>query len=98
MEPKLIRIAGGVIEVWPTDCVTVTRQPDGTTSHGPVQHRSASIRVHLDSEDGFFAFGLSVDQAALLAAAVPLACPDAAYPMRPDVSAAQYAPCASTGT
>lgn len=97
MESKLIRIAGGVIEVWPTDCVTVTRQPDGTTSYGPVRHRSASIRVHLDSEDGFFAFDLSVDQAALLAAAVPLACPDA-YPKRPDVSAAQYAPCASAGT
>lgn len=98
MQPETIRISGGVIKVLPADYVTVTREPDGTTSYGPVQHRSASIRVHLDSEDGFFAFDLSVDEAALLAAAVPRACPDAVYPRRPDVSASQYAPVASLGT
>jgi hypothetical protein len=77
MQPERVRISGGVIEIHPTDHVTVTRQPDGTTSYSQPQHRSANIRVHLDSEDGFFAFDLSAGQAALLAAAVPRVCPDA---------------------
>lgn len=77
MQPERIRIADGVIEVHPSDYVTVTRQPDGGTSYSQPQHIAANIRVYLDGEDGFFAFTLSPTEAVLLAMAVPRACPDA---------------------
>lgn len=77
MQPERVRISGGVIEVHPSDYVTVTRQPDGGTSHGDPQHVAANVRVYLDGEDGFFAFSLSPTGAALLTQAVVRACPDA---------------------
>lgn len=76
MQPERIRISGGVIEVHPSDFVTLTRQPDGSTSYGPTQHVAANVRVYLDGEDGFFAFQLSVDGAEILLHAVQRACPD----------------------
>ena len=76
-QPERVRISGGVIEVHPSDYVTVTRQPGGEIAYGPVQHVAANVRVYLDGEDGFFAFSLSVDGAAILAGAVIRACPDA---------------------
>jgi hypothetical protein len=78
MQPERVSIAGGHVEVHPADYVTVTRQPDGGAAYGAAQHVQANVRVHLNSEDGFFAFGLSPVQAVLLAQAVSRLCPDAA--------------------
>ena len=77
LDPEAVTISGGRIEVHPAEYVTITRQPDGTTAYGEPQHVAANVRVHLDGEDGFFAFNLSPVQAVLLTQAVQRICPDA---------------------
>jgi len=77
MQPERIRISDAVIEVHPSDYVTVTRQPDGEVAYGPVRHVAANVRVYLDGEDGFFAFGITPAQARELLAAVERNSPDA---------------------
>ena len=65
MDPEVVCIAGGSIEVHPAEFTRVHRGPDGT------------VRVFLHSENGFFAFGLTPAQARALAASVDRHCPDA---------------------
>ena len=77
MDPEVIYIAGGSIEVHPAERRSVHRGPDGTTAYGDPQHVQANVRVFLHSEDGFFAFSLTPAQARELAASVDRHCPDA---------------------
>ena len=77
MDPEVVYIAGGSIEVHPADQVPVHRAPDGGMTCGDPLHVHASVRVFLHSGDGFLAFGLTPAQARALAASVGRICPDA---------------------
>ena len=77
MDPEVVYISGGSIEVHPAERVPVHRGPDGTTAYGDPQHVMVNVRVFLHSEDGFFAFSLTPAQARALAASVDRHCPDA---------------------
>jgi hypothetical protein len=77
MDPEVVYITGGSIEVHPMDRIPVRRGPDGTTQYGDPLHVQANVRVFLHGEDGFFAFSLTPAQAAALAASVDRHCPDA---------------------
>ena len=77
MDPEVVCISGGSIEVHPADLVPVHCEPGGTTTYGDPQHVMANVRVFLHSEDGFFAFSLTPAQSRALAASVDRHCPDA---------------------
>lgn len=77
MDPEVVCIAGGSIEVHPSDYVHVHRRPDGGVTMDDLVHLQANVRVFLHSEDGFFAFNLTPAQARALAASVDRHCPDA---------------------
>ena len=77
MDPEVVYIAGGSVEVHSSDCVRVHREPDGTVTMDDPRHLQANVRVFLHSEEGFFAFNLSPAQARALAASVDRHCPDA---------------------
>lgn len=77
MDPEVVYIAGGSIEVHPSDFIHVSQQPDGTVSRSDPFHVEANVRVFLHGEDGFFAFSISPVQARALAASVDRHCPDA---------------------
>jgi len=77
LDPEVVYITGGSIEIHPSDFVHVHRDPDGTTVMGDTLHVQANVRVFLHSEEGFFAFSLSPAQARALAASVDRHCPDA---------------------
>ena len=77
MDPEVVYISGGSIEVHPADLVPVHREPDGTVTYGEPLHAEANVRVSLYSEDGFFAFSLTPAQARALTASVDRHCPDA---------------------
>ena len=82
MDTEVICITGGSIEVHPAERVTLSRQPDGSTVQSEPYHVEANVRVFLHSEEGFFAFNISPEQARALAASVDRHCPDAA-PLAP---------------
>lgn len=77
LDPEVVYISGGSIEIHPAGRTTVTRQPDGSIAHSDPLHDAANVRVFLHSEDGFFAFTLSPAQCRELAASVDRHCPDA---------------------
>ena len=77
MDPEVVCIAGGSIEVHPAEFTRVHRGPDGDVTYGDPLHVHANVRVFLHSEDGFFAFGITPAQARALAASVNRHCPDA---------------------
>lgn len=77
MDPEVVYIADGRIEVHPAEYVRVHRGPDGSTAYGDPLHVQANVRIFLHSEDGFFAFSLTPAQARALAASVDRHCPDA---------------------
>ena len=77
MDPEVVYITGGSIEVHPANLVHVRREPDGTMTMDDPRHVQANVRVFLHSEEGFFAFSLSPAQARALAASVDRHCPDA---------------------
>ena len=77
MDPEVVYITGGSIEVHPSDRMPVRRGPDGTMTYGDPLHVEANVRVFLHSEEGFFAFSLTPAQARALAASVDRHCPDA---------------------
>jgi hypothetical protein len=77
MDPEVVHITGGSIEVHPAVMVRVHREDDGAVTYGTPRHVQANARVFLHGEDGFFAFSLTPAQAAALAASVGRHCPDA---------------------
>ena len=77
MDPEVVYLTGGSIEVHPAKRTPVHREPDGTVTYGDPLHVHANVRVFLHSEDGFFAFSLTPAQARALAASVYRHCPDA---------------------
>lgn len=77
MDPEVVCIAGGSIEVHPAEMVRVSREADGSVTRSDPKHAAANVRVFLHGEDGFFAFSISPAQARALAASVDRHCPDA---------------------
>lgn len=77
LDPEVVYITGGSIEVHPCDYVHVTRDRDFAEAMADPSHIEANVRVFLHSEEGFFAFNLSPGQARALAASVDRHCPDA---------------------
>ena len=77
LDPEVVYITDGSIEVHPSDFIHISRQPDGTTARSDPFHVEANVHVFLHGEDGFFAFSLSPAQARSLAASVDRHCPDA---------------------
>lgn len=62
-DPEVIPIGFGSIEVRPMERRTVTRQPDGKVTQGDPHYVEAHVRVAVDGQDGFFAFGITPQQA-----------------------------------
>jgi hypothetical protein len=77
LDPEVVYIQGGSIEVHRMDRTPVHRDDDGTTVFGDPLHVQANVRVFLHGEEGFFAFSLSPAEASALAASVERHCPDA---------------------
>jgi hypothetical protein len=77
LDPEVVCITGGSIEVHRMDRILVHLSPGAGLSYGDPLHVQANVRVFLHGEDGFFAFSLSPAQAQALAASVTRHCPDA---------------------
>lgn len=77
LDPEVVCMAGGYIEIHPADFTRMRRNPDGTVTVSDPLLFQANVRVYLQSEDGFFAFSLTPAEARALAASVERHCPDA---------------------
>ena len=77
LDPEVVYISGGSIEVYPADFQRMKRAADGSVTVSDPVHSQAGVRVFLHGEDGFFAFSLSPAEVCALAASVDRHCPDA---------------------
>jgi len=77
LDPEVVYISGGSIEVHPAEFQRMKRNADGSVTVSDPVHSQAGVRVFLHSEEGFFAFSMTPAEARALAASVDRHCPDA---------------------
>jgi hypothetical protein len=77
LDPEVVYLSGGSIEVHEMHRTPVHLTDDGLVQMGDPLHVQANVRVFLHGEEGFFAFSLSPAEASALAASVDRHCPDA---------------------
>ena len=77
LDPEVVYITGGSIEVHCMHRTPVRLDENGFVQMGDPLHVVANVRVFLHGEEGFFAFSLSPAEARALAASVDRHCPDA---------------------